>query len=223
MSWVVVVPVKGASGKSRLDHSERAQLAEAFALDTVTALVGASVVSRVFVVTADERLAGRLAALGAEIVAETPPEPDADPLNAAIGRGVGAARARFPDCDVAVVTGDLPALASTDVAAALSAAAGHERSMIADEEGTGTTAILALAGVPFTPRFGVGSRAAHEAAGHVPLDIPPTAPIRRDVDTAQNLAEAVALGVGPHTRRLLAASAAAPATPATPSAASAEL
>jgi 2-phospho-L-lactate guanylyltransferase len=206
MSWVAVVPVKGSPGKSRLDHPERAKLAEAFALDTVVALVAASVISRVFVVTADDRIARLLAALGAEIVPEEPIVSGADRLNAAIRQGTDAARASCPDCDVAVFTGDLPALTGADVdrALVLAAAAKHDLSMIADEEGTGTTAILARAGVSFTPQFGVGSRAKHEAAGHVPLTLPAAAPIRRDVDTADNLAEAVTLGVGRHTAALLA-------------------
>ena len=43
-------------------------------------------------------------------------------------------------------------------------ASAHDRAMVADEEGTGTTTLLARAGIALTPRFGLGSRAAHEAA-----------------------------------------------------------
>ena len=73
MSWVVIVPVKGtARAKSRLGaHPERSQLAEAFALDTVTALLAAPAVSRVFVVTADDEIAERMSALGADIIRES--------------------------------------------------------------------------------------------------------------------------------------------------------
>ena len=219
MKWVAVVPVKGSPGaKSRLgDHPERARLADAFALDTVAALLATSVVERVVVVTADALLAARLESLGAVIVREVPHkapsgvaagEPD-DPLNAAIRQGTDAARAAFPGRGIAVVTGDLPALTVADVEAALGLAAAHPRSMVADEEGTGTTALLALAGVPVSPRFGPGSRAAHEAAGHVALGLPPTASIRRDVDTVDDLAEALHHGVGVHTSALVAGAAAA--------------
>ncbi|HZK59205.1 MAG TPA: 2-phospho-L-lactate guanylyltransferase, partial [Cryobacterium sp.] len=76
-----------------------------------------------------------------------------------------------------------------------------------DEEGAGTTALLARAGVPLTPRFGLGSRAAHEAAGHVPLVFPPASSIRRDVDTVDDLAEALHLGVGPFTSALVSGTA----------------
>ncbi|MBB5642991.1 2-phospho-L-lactate guanylyltransferase [Cryobacterium roopkundense] len=203
MSWVAVVPVKGNPGaKSRLaDLPERAALADAFALDTVAALVAASTVERVFVVTGDERLAPLLAHLGAVIVREkrTP----VDSLNSAIEQGVAAARQACPAANVAVLTGDLPALLGSEVESALALGAVHPRSMVPDAGGAGTTTLLALAGVPFVPRFGPGSRRAHEAAGHVPLNIPPSASIRRDVDTPADLDAARARGLGRFTRALV--------------------
>lgn len=225
MSWVAVVPVKGsASAKSRLgDLPDRGRLAEAFALDTVTALLGTSVIERVFVVTADEAIADRLSPIGAVIVRElarkalssvgkgrfAATRDPIDPLNRAIRQGVDAARETFPECNIAVVTGDLPSLTVADLETALAHATAHERSMVPDEDGTGTTVLLALAGVPFMPRFGPRSRAAHEAAGHVPLDLAETMSIRRDVDTVDNLADAMRLGVGPYTSVLIASSSAA--------------
>ncbi|TFD47709.1 2-phospho-L-lactate guanylyltransferase [Cryobacterium frigoriphilum] len=207
MSWVVVVPVKGNPGaKTRLEAlPERAALADAFALDTVAALVAASTVERVVVVTADAALGVRLAALGAVIVPET--RAAGDPLNAAIVQGADAARRLAPTAHLAIVTGDLPALRSDDVDHALRLAARHECSMMPDAEGTGTTMLLARVGVSLTPRFGLGSRAAHEAAGHVPLEVAATASIRRDVDTPADLEVARTLGLGPHTAALLAADA----------------
>ncbi|WP_240694574.1 2-phospho-L-lactate guanylyltransferase [Cryobacterium sp. SO1] len=217
-----MVPVKGSAGaKSRLgDLPEtfpaRGALAEAFALDTVAALLAAEKVQQVLVVTADPAAAAPLAALGARIVPEPPhtsvPEvtaPDAssrDPLNAAIARGIRVAQQEYPLCNVAVLTGDLPALTVPDIETALTAASAHDLAMIADEEGTGTTTLLAQAGIAMVPRFGRGSRAAHEAAGHVPLDLPATASIRRDVDTVDNLAEVLRRGVGAHTSALIARS-----------------
>lgn len=219
--WVAVVPVKGNPGaKSRLgDRPDRPRLADAFALDTVAAVLAARGIDRVLVVTADAGLAARLAALGAEIVPEqsapaTAPaagegtgesaRPPADPMNAAIRQGLTAARTLFPRANLLVLTGDLPALTPADVQHALALAAGHERSMVPDAAGTGTTTLLALAGVPVEPRFGPGSRAAHEAAGHVPLEIPPATGIRSDVDTAADLLVAERLGLGAHTRPLRA-------------------
>jgi len=223
VTWVCVVPVKGSAGaKSRLGalpetFPARGELAEAFALDTVAALLAAEMVEQVFVVTADPAAAAPLAALGAQIVPELPQTSASDarrgsvaatrdPLNTAIAEGIRAALERYPLCNVAVLTGDLPALTVADVEATLSAASALDLAMVTDEEGTGTTTLLARAGVAVTPRFGLGSRAAHEAAGHVPLDLPATASIRRDVDTIDNLAEVLRRGVGAHTSALIARS-----------------
>ena len=239
MSWVCVVPVKGSAGaKSRLGQlpesfPARGDLAEAFALDTVAALLASPSVEQVLVVTADPVAAAPLAALGARIVPEppytfpaaisgapgapaapaVPAASDAssagagrDPLNAAITEGIRVAHELWPLSHVGVLTGDLPALTVADVERTLGAAAGHDRAMVADEEGIGTTTLLVRAGLAVTPLFGPGSRAAHEAAGHHPLDLPASATIRRDVDTVADLAEVLRRGVGVHTSALIARS-----------------
>lgn len=206
MIWVTVVPVKGNPGaKSRLAaRPDQAQLADAFALDTVAALMAASAVGLVVVVTRDVALGARLAGLGAVVVPEHSVL-SGDPLNAAIRQGADAARRLFPTAPLAIVTGDLPALRAADVDTALRLAAEHERSLVPDAPGTGTTMLLVRDGASLTPRFGPGSRAAHEAAGHVPLPMPAGAGIRCDVDTPADLERAAALGVGPHTTTLLEA------------------
>ena len=226
MSWVCVVPVKGsAAAKTRLGElpesfPARGELAEAFALDTVAALLASPSVQQVLVVTAEPAAAAPLEALGARIVPEPPPAQasnptdapststvaPSDPLNAAIGEGVRVAHELWPLSDVAVFTGDLPALTAADVERTLTRAADYDRAMVADEEGIGTTTLLARAGVALTPRFGAGSRAAHEAAGHHPLDLPASSSIRRDVDTVADLAEVLRRGVGEHTSALIARS-----------------
>jgi 2-phospho-L-lactate guanylyltransferase len=53
------------------------------------------------------------------------------------------------------------------------------------------------------PRFGAGSALRHRAAGAHPLS-GNWPGLRRDVDTEQDLREAVDLGVGAHTCELLA-------------------
>jgi len=244
VSWVVVVPVKGNPGaKTRLGGPapDRAQLADAFALDTVAALAAAAPVLAVFVVTGDSVLGADLARLGARVVPEVrgapgpgtagpdgtdaghpfagsrPAGPD-DPLNAAIDVGLAAAATAFPAAHRAVITGDLPALTADDVERTLALAAHHERSMVPDADDTGTTMLLALAGVPISPHFGPGSRAAHEAAGHVPLALPALSGIRRDVDTPADLDLVERLGAGPHTSALLAAASARRDVPDVPTA-----
>jgi 2-phospho-L-lactate guanylyltransferase len=72
---------------------------------------------------------------------------------------------------------------------------------VADAPGTGTVLLTAPPGVPLDPRFGVGSAAAHRASGAVPLT-GPWPSLRRDVDTAADLADAARLGLGPATRAL---------------------
>jgi 2-phospho-L-lactate guanylyltransferase len=223
VSWVCVVPVKGsAAAKSRLGElpdafPARGELAEAFALDTVAALLASTSVEKVLVVTADPDAAATLAAVGAQIVPELPRTSASDgrdgssaaprdPLNAAIAEGIRVAHKDYPLCHVAVLTGDLPALTTADVDITLAAASAHDRAVVADEEGTGTTALLARVGIAMTPRFGIGSRTAHEAAGHLPLDLSATASIHRDVDTVDNLAEVLRRGVGAHTSALIARS-----------------
>jgi 2-phospho-L-lactate guanylyltransferase len=79
------------------------------------------------------------------------------------------------------------------------AACTADRSFVIDEPGTGTTMLAAGPGVPLDPRFGVGSALAHQTSGAVPIDLASIDSVRRDVDTAADLAHAVQLGVGPAT------------------------
>jgi 2-phospho-L-lactate guanylyltransferase len=130
----------------------------------------------------------------------------------------GPGQAGGADGAVAVLLGDLPAMRAGDLDAALDAAARHPLAFAPDAEGTGTTLATARAGVAFVPHFGADSAARHAAAGFADLvaEHPgAVAPgLRRDVDTAAELREAVALGVGPHTAevvRTLAGLAGAPA------------
>ena len=50
--------------------------------------------------------------------------------------------------------------------------------------------LAAAAGVPLDPRFGVGSALAHQASGAVPIEFVDIESLRRDVDTAADLAHA---------------------------------
>ena len=192
-SWTIVIPVKApAAAKTRLASAVppelRAELARAFALDTIAAALAARAVSRVIVVGDDPSIAG-----GAEFVAE--PE-GGQGLSAAIHCGVDRARAAS-DGPVAVLLGDLPALTPGELDAALEAAARHPLAFVRDADGTGTTLATATAGIAFEPRFGLDSAALHVADGYVELEA--SAGLTRDVDTVDALAEALALGVGRHT------------------------
>jgi 2-phospho-L-lactate guanylyltransferase len=199
--WTVVVPVKGtAEGKSRLapelDEAARVRLAEAFALDAIAALRASALVDRVIVVTDGVApIAEVLRREGVQVVED----PRAG-LNAAVAAGLAAAE---PGARRAALLGDLPCLLPADVDGALEAAAAHPLAVVPDAEGTGTTLVTALPGHPLVPRFGPGSAARHRDAGHVPLAIGAHSTLRRDVDTAADLTDAKALGLGPRSQAAL--------------------
>jgi 2-phospho-L-lactate guanylyltransferase len=197
-SWGVVVPVKRlVLAKSRLaayGDERRQALALAFAADVVLAAV---TVAEVLVVTDDERAGPILAALGARVV---PDDPDAG-LNPALAHGVELLRAGSPQLGVATLSADLPALRAADLAAALADVPAGRRAFVADVDRTGTTLLAAGPGAELLPAYGPGSRATHLASGAVELEAAES--LRRDVDTPDDLAAAVLLGVGPHTREAL--------------------
>jgi 2-phospho-L-lactate guanylyltransferase len=204
--WVVVVPVKpSARAKSRLEVNGvgRADLARAIALDTLAAATACELVAQVVVVTDDATLARDAAMIPA---LRFVPEGDARGLDAAVAAGVAAIDpdGRMPR---AALLGDLPALRPADLADALRAAASFPRAVVADAEGTGSTLVTAAVGVPWGSSFGDGSFARHTALGCRSLQIPDASTLRRDVDTADQLEAARALGLGPRTAALLASAA----------------
>ncbi|MFN8077059.1 MAG: 2-phospho-L-lactate guanylyltransferase [Kineosporiaceae bacterium] len=206
-AWTVVMPVKGGpTAKSRLGAEPR--LATAIALDSVAAALGCPAVGAVLTVTGDDEVAAACAALGARVVREARAQGG---LDAAVTLGVARARGSGAG-PLAVLLADVPALTPADLAAALDAVAvavPEGCAVVPDAEGTGTVLLAAPRGRLVRPSFGVGSAAAHEAAGAVrlELDVPR---LRGDVDDADGLERALALGVGPRTAAALAARSAAP-------------
>ncbi|GAB7190548.1 2-phospho-L-lactate guanylyltransferase [Kineococcus sp. NUM-3379] len=209
--WTLVLPVKGGGGaKSRLQPPpgvERAELALAIALDAVAAVAACPAAGRVLVVTADARVARSCAAVapGVGVLRE---ERAGRGLGAAVADGLAAAGSG----PVAVLLPDLPALRPSDVAAALAAAGralgdAQGAAFLPDADDVGTVLLAGRSAVALRPAFGPDSAAAHAALGAVRLTVPPdvAARLRRDVDTAEALALAVAAGVGPHTAAVLAA------------------
>ncbi len=88
--------------------------------------------------------------------------------------------------------------------------------MLPDADGTGTTLLTVAPGEQFAPRFGAGSAAAHEALGHVRLDLPETSTMRHDVDVPSDLAALVRRGAGGRTGALLRRLAPLPGVPDRP-------
>lgn len=198
--FVLLVPVKAwPRAKSRLEVPGVAvpELAAAFAADALHSARLARQVREVVVVTDSDAFT----ADGVTVVADR----GSGDLNAALRAAVEDVAARHGgDVSVAAMCADLPCLLTADLDAALEQAHAHGgRAYVADAEGTGTTLLAAPAGIALDPRFGVGSAASHGASGAAAIDLAvPT--LRRDVDTRVDLASAVTLGVGPHTRAVLA-------------------
>jgi len=195
--WTVVIPAKALpAAKSRLlpasrDAAAHRRLVEAIRADTAEAARAADGVARVLFVS-DSPAPG--------VLVQTRPG-----LNGALIDAAGHAAARWPADGVAALVGDLPALRSDQLAAALAAAAAHPRAFVPDAEGTGTTLLTAVPGTPLRPAFGPGSAARHAAAA---VRIAAGATLRCDVDTAADLQTAARLGLGPRTAATLAGRAA---------------
>lgn len=196
--WVVVVPVKGtAQAKSRFGAGDNSALALAMAADTVAAAMAADGVAGVLVVTTAQASA-TFDDLGVFVIVQ-----EADGLASAISLGVStAAEMTEPGCGIAVLLGDLPALMPAELGAALDAARSHPLAMVADAAGDGTVLITAADGATHSPAFGIGSNAAHRAAGYMPLEVSLESGLRNDVDSAAGLAVLVGR-LGTHTDRVV--------------------
>lgn len=195
---VPVKPLHRAKSRMRLDDDERADLALAFALDTVSALRGSTRVGLVIVVTADEVVAAELERAGAVLVHD-----DAADLRGSVQLGIAAARHLRPHGGIAVVPADLPCLTADDVTAVIASAAADPGAFVPDREGTGTTLVVLPPGAATETRYGPGSAYEHEVLGLRRLHDAP-ARARHDVDTLDDLRSAVELGTGARTRAVLA-------------------
>ena len=161
-------------------------------------------------ISSDPVVAAELAAMGVEAMPDRWPERGGIGLNAAYALGAGVLQQRDPGAVVGALPADLPALRPAELDAAIRAAlaafdSGATRAFVPDAAGTGTTFLIAAPGTLLDPRFGDGSADRHEASGANRLtgDWPG---LRRDVDTADDLRSAAELGLGPHTRCVLAPS-----------------
>lgn len=172
-------------------------LMAAFARDAIDAARGCALVE-VHVVGDPAALTGFLGDLGVPVIADH----GAGSLNRALA--LAAEQVATPGRGVAALLADLPCLRPDDLATALTRAldAGG-RSFVADASGTGTTLLAAAPGLALDPRFGPGSAAAHVASGAQPISAPLRS-LRLDVDTTDDLAEALTFGVGAHTARATA-------------------
>lgn len=196
--WTIMIPVKPLQdGKSRLGApgAARAELALAIALDTIAAVAAAGGVGEVVVVTADDAVADAVGSLSCGVGVRIVREPRAAGIDAALALAAGAAGSRVPR---ASLPGDLAALRPEELASALRLAGEHDRAVVADADGTGTTLLTARTGVAWRSAYGPGSFARHVALGAHALVLPADSGLRRDLDTPAQLA-AAASRVGPRT------------------------
>ncbi|MGB5953688.1 MAG: 2-phospho-L-lactate guanylyltransferase [Ornithinimicrobium sp.] len=198
LAWRVIVPVKEqAVAKSRLTAPagvSKSALAHAMARDTVQAATAAVAQGAVAVVTCDVAMTAWATHQGIATIADP-----GQGLNAA----VNAAQSVLSTGPMAVLLGDLPALRPEQLRSALIECSRHPLAFVPDHSGTGTV-LLASTRPGLVPCFGENSAWRHEqATGAVRLALPVDG-LRQDVDDATDLAAAVALGVGAHTRRVLA-------------------
>ncbi len=184
LDWTIVIPVKGTTAaKSRFGPGDHRDIALAIALDTVEAALA---VAPVVVVTVG---GAEFQSLGATVVQDP-----GGGLIAAITAGL-----EHTEGNTAVLLGDHPALTWSELRDALVRAQGHPLSMVADDDGTGTALVAALAGTPHRLAFGPESRVRHRDAGYVELD-GDWPGLRRDVDLIDHL-DGIALGR--HSRGIL--------------------
>lgn len=198
LPWWIVIPVKHPRrGKSRLQPPsgvDRVQLNAAMAIDTIEAAATAVGRDRVIVVT-------DLAALcphGCVLV-----DDPGGGLNAAVRAGIAAATARSASVEpVAVLLGDHPALRPAELADALSRCARLPSAVVPDTDGTGTALLTALDPATMRPQFGPGSAAAHSRWARLVDGVAESVTV--DVDDAQSLQRARAIGLGSRTMAVLA-------------------
>jgi 2-phospho-L-lactate/phosphoenolpyruvate guanylyltransferase len=201
--WTLIVPVKQITlAKSRLsgiDDDTRRALAIAFARDTVAAAAASSMVVQMVVVSNDPVAAD----IAADVARLIPDVPDAG-LNPALEYAVRQVRAERASAAVVAVSSDLPALRGDDLDIALARGPATTPWFVPDAQGVGTTLLAAPTRMPWSPSFGPESRRAHREAGFAEIDLAGLERLRRDVDTASDLADARRLGVGPATAAVLA-------------------
>ena len=172
-------------------------------VSTAGALAGAAGITRVLVVTDDERIQSLVDASSASWLPEAPHVG----LNPAAALGA----ASLPrDTAVAIIAGDLPCLIPSAIDLVLALAEAHDRAFVSDAQGIGTTMLLDRTAATCTPAFGERSRARHAQLGYVDLGLDVSddtrrllARARRDVDTQVDLWDARRMGVGAATRAVL--------------------
>lgn len=200
--FTVLMPMKPWDrAKSRLHHDPhlRRSLADAFARDTLEAVLRCPEVAHVVVVTRGDLVLTYVRSVGA-IAIQEPTERPLDTLGSAVRHGIAWARRHHPGAPLAVIPSDLPALTPYALSGLLRAARRHPLAFVRDAGGDGTTILTSRTPAHMVSAYGAGSADRHLSVGAVELT-QVDAGLRRDVDVLDDLAEAQNLGLGPHTTR----------------------
>jgi 2-phospho-L-lactate guanylyltransferase len=187
----LIVPFRGAAGKSRLGlptEAARAAISRAMVADVVAACVA---VGPTYVVTPDD-----VTLANATVVLDP-----GGGQGAAVGSGLDAASATGEATLFLVVNADLPCVTPRDLLALAGAVPDHGIALAAAADGT-TNALAFASPNLFAPLYGAGSAArfAERATTRV-VDVPN---LIDDVDTVADL-ERLQSRLGPHTRKALTA------------------
>jgi len=200
---IALIPAKAPHlGKQRLSAvppAFRSAFATAFALDTITAVRGCEAIDRAWLVCPDSALATAAAKAGVPTIVD--PIVPASDFNLML-RTVVDELGLSPTGTALVVPADLPAMTSEDLTVTIELWDRATPGFVADAPGTGTTLYVARS-AEFDPHYGPGSKAAHLAAGAQELPVWLSS-VTQDVDDIRDLDAAIGLGVGSHTRRVLA-------------------
>jgi 2-phospho-L-lactate guanylyltransferase len=183
VTWNAVVPVKAwGSAKSRLDlpPDSRAAMARAMTLDVLDLLTTHPDIAHVVVVTVDADATREAGARGATVLTE-----DLG-LNDAVRHGCVWITEHRGDGPTVVVPADLGFLTESALSDALVVLASAGRAHVPDLSGEGTTLLAAPTASAITPLYGVGSSAAHAAAGFTRIDSVDRV-VRADVDRLEDL------------------------------------
>jgi 2-phospho-L-lactate guanylyltransferase len=181
--WNAVVPVKAwRTAKSRLElpPDSRAAMARSMTLVVLDLLTAHPDIEHVVVVTVDADAAREAQARGATVLAE-----DLG-LNDAVRRGCAWIAKHRGDGPTVVVPADLGFLTVSALSGALAVLRDVGRAHVPDLSGEGTTLLAAPAASAITPFYGVGSSAAHAAAGFARIEDVDNV-VRADVDRLEDL------------------------------------
>ena len=204
MTFTVVVPMKPwdrAKSRLHVEPAARRTLAEAFARDTLAAVLACPEVGEVVVVTRGELVVPYVRSVGAQVIQE-PIDRPLDTLGSAIRHGIAWAAEHRPCSPLAVVPSDLPALTADALSQLLGQAAGHPLAFVADANGDGTTILTSRTPDLMHAGYGPGSAERHRGYGAHELAVADV--LRQDVDSLDDLMAAERLGLGPHSQRAYA-------------------